>query len=204
MHEKIRVYLVDLISDLAHADQRLVWLMIIVVISVIVLDSISLVAKQKRKEAGIDKKTSTVSIDGSKTLPVRNYVSEIQGLAGKPDAIILEDGFVIPIERKPLARKLRDRYVAQLLVYMRLIEEFEGKKPPYGYLVLGPNCRKIKIYNSEERQKWLQGMINQMREILEGAPAIPAPHPRKCAKCAVRNSCEHRADVREETRGTIA
>ena len=130
MHEQIRVFLGDLISDLAHADARLVWLMVIIVVSVIVLDSISLIAKQKRKEVGIDKKTSTVSIDGSKSLPVRNYVSDIQGLAGKPDAIILEDGFIIPIERKPLARKLRDRYVAQLLVYMRLIEEFEGKKPP--------------------------------------------------------------------------
>jgi CRISPR/Cas system-associated exonuclease Cas4 (RecB family) len=120
---------------------------------------------------------------------VRNYISEIQGLAGKPDALISEGGFIIPIERKPLARKVRDRYIAQLLVYMRLIEEFEGKKPPYGYLILGPNCRRFKIENSPDRQAWLQRLIDEMRGVLAGQATTPTPHPKKCRKCDVRHAC---------------
>ena len=72
---------------------------------------------------------------------------------------------------------------------MRLIEEFEGKKPPYGYLILGKNCRTFKIENSPERQAWLQKMLDEMRSIVEGAPAIPAPHPKKCKRCDVKESC---------------
>jgi CRISPR/Cas system-associated exonuclease Cas4 (RecB family) len=74
---------------------------------------------------------------------------------------------------------------------MRLIEEFEGKKPPYGYLLLGPKCRKVKIENSDTRQQWLQNHLDQMRSILAGMPSKPTPHPRKCGKCAVRHVCQH-------------
>lgn len=192
MKEEIRDYVYQLLSDIAGADTQLVLLLILIVTALIVVDAISSFARNKRNETGLSAKSGTVSIDGSKTLPVRKYVSEMQGLAGVPDALISENGHIIPVERKPLARKIRDRYVAQLLVYMRLVEEFEGKRPPYGYLILGPNCRRFKIDNTPERQAWLQKMIDEMREILEGAPAKPAPHPTKCRKCSVRESCNYR------------
>lgn len=194
MSEQVRDYVYQLIADIAAADTQLVLLLILVVTALIVIDAISAFARNKRDETGISAKSGTVSIDGSKTLPVRKYVSEMQGLAGTPDAIISENGHIIPIERKPLARKIRDRYVAQLLVYMRLVEEFEGKKPPYGYLILGPNCRRFKIENTPERQAWLQKMIDEMRDVLEGAPAKAAPHVTKCRKCSVRESCAHRLE----------
>ena len=160
----------------------------------IVLDRITSSLSSKKKGTGLGTRNNVVSIDGGTTLPVREYVSEIQGLAGRPDAVIRENGYLIPVERKPLARKLRDRYVAQLLVYMRLIEEFEGKKPPYGYLILGTNCRRIRIDNTEERQKWLQKIIDEMHAILRGEPAKADPHPKKCRKCEVRDSCTFRTD----------
>ncbi|MCB0353579.1 MAG: Dna2/Cas4 domain-containing protein [Bdellovibrionales bacterium] len=117
----------------------------------------------------------------------------------RPDAIVVENGFFIPVERKPLAKKIRDRHIAQLLVYMRLVEEFEGKKPPYGYLIIGKGCRKVKIHNSAGRQQWLQKQIDAMREIAtKGAQAQATPHPRKCAKCSVRESCSFRNDTGEE------
>ncbi|MBX7143332.1 MAG: Dna2/Cas4 domain-containing protein [Oligoflexia bacterium] len=195
MREQIRQYVYDLLVDIAAADTNLVLLLIISVAALIVLDAVTSFAKTKRTEAGIDVKSGAVSIDGSKTLPVRKYVSEMQGLAGVPDALICENGYIIPVERKPLARKIRDRYVAQLLVYMRLVEEFEGKRPPYGYLILGPSCRRFKIENTPDRQAWLQKMIDEMHEILAGAPAKAAPHPTKCRKCSVHDACRFRADT---------
>lgn len=191
MIESISHYILQLLYEIAAVDTELILLAVLLVMAVIVLDSVSLVAQKKRNAAGITKQSVTVSIDGSKSLPVRHYVSEMQGLAGRPDALISEKGYLIPIERKPLAKKIHDRYIAQLLVYMRLIEEFEGKRPPYGYLILGPNCRRFKIDNTPERQAWLQKMLDEMHAILKGGPAQPSPHPRKCRKCDVRESCAH-------------
>lgn len=183
-----------LITDLTQIDSQLVLLAVIVVVCVMMLDAFSTSAGRKKEAVGLSKGSEAVSIDGSKTLAVREYISEIQGLAGKPDAVISEGGNIIPVERKPLAKKVRDRYIAQLLVYMRLVEEFEGKKPPYGYLILGPKCRKVKIYNSDERQAWLSKLLEEMRAIIEGKAAVPSPLAKKCAGCEVRKDCSFRVE----------
>ncbi|NMC61997.1 MAG: Dna2/Cas4 domain-containing protein [SAR324 cluster bacterium] len=176
--------------SIASVDGDLILLIVIILAGLIVVRGLYGSAELKRKDSGMGKDALVVSVDGSKSLAVRHYVSEMQGLAGRPDALISENGFIIPVERKPLARKIRDRYVAQLLVYMRLVEEFEGRRPPYGYLILGPSCRSFKIENSLERQAWLQGIIDDMRQILDGGVCVAAPHIRKCIKCGVRNFCE--------------
>ena len=197
MREQAREYIISLLAEIVTIDTQLILLAVLIVAAVIVLDAISAVARKKSKETGLDTKTkwTTVSIDGSKTLPSKSYISDMQGLAGKPDALLSENGFIIPVERKPLSKKLRDRHIAQLLVYMRLVEEFEGKKPPYGYLLLGSNCRRIKIQNTEARQAWLQKMIDEMQACLEhNILPTPAPHPKKCRRCNVRASCEARID----------
>lgn len=181
----------SLLQEIAVLDSEIVLLAILVVIGAIVVDALSGFAKEEGLKAGATSPRDAVGIEGSKTLPAKQYISDIQGLAGRPDAIIKENGYYIPVERKPLAKKLHDRYVAQLLVYMRLIEEFEGKRPPYGYLILGAKCRRVKIENTDARQQWLQSHIDQMRGILAGAAAIPAPHPRKCNRCDVRLSCSY-------------
>lgn len=152
-------------------------------------------ALRRHEGAGFSPSDVTLAIDGSSILPDREYVSTRQGLAGRPDALIREEGKVIPVERKPLAKKLRDRYVVQMLVYLRLVEEFEGARPPHGYLLLGPKCRRIKIVNSETKQMWVSGLIAEMRRILDGGTPIPAPHPVKCAKCDVRTRCSARQDA---------
>ena len=188
--ENIESLITFLAIRLASIDSEVIALLLIIVAGAAVHKAFLSSARAASHSIGINPESSTVSIDGSRTVAVRHYVSEMQGLAGKPDALISENGFIIPVERKPLARKLRDRYVAQILVYMRLIEEFEGKKPPYGYLILGPNCRKVKIENSEARQSWLQGHLDQMRSILSGAEPFAQPHPRKCDKCDVSMHCK--------------
>lgn len=169
-------------------------LVLLVGAALLVIRSFSRAVRKRRKASGLEAKSIMVSIEGSKSLPEREYISQRQGLAGKPDALIEEGGFIIPVERKPLAKKLRDRYVAQLLVYMRLVEEFEGRKPPHGYLLIGPSCRRIKVDNTEAKQRWVQGLISEMRSILNGGPVQPAPHPIKCSKCDVRERCEARGD----------
>lgn len=149
----------------------------------------------KRRQAGFENQEIAVAIEGSTFLPEREYISEQQGLAGRPDALLKEGELIIPVERKPLAKKLRDRYVAQLLIYMRLVEEFEGRRPPYGYLFLGKNCRRVRVVNSEKRQAWVEGMLVRMRAILDGDKPNPTPHPMKCSRCKARDRCSSRLDV---------
>lgn len=174
---------------------ELIILSLLILIGLIVIRKISAVTVQKGQASGIDVKSTTVAIEGHNSLPVKDYVSYQQGLAGRPDAVILENGFYIPVERKPLAKKLRDRHIAQLLVYMRLIEEFEGNRPPYGYLILGPKCRRVKVYNSTSKQTWLQERLNVMNAILSGQKAIATPQLNKCARCEVCRECLHGAQI---------
>lgn len=191
------------LAEIAELDWRLVALCILVVLAFVILDAALLSARKTKQSIGLSEEKEAVSIDGVKTLPIKNYVSLMQGLAGKPDAVISENGFIIPVERKPLAKKIRDRYIAQLLVYMRLVEEFEGKRPPYGYLILGPKCKTFKIDNTEGRQKWLDGMLVEMKAHLgtgtgsdmgNGTPVTATPDKRKCDKCFVRVDCQWKVE----------
>lgn len=164
-------------------------LIVLAAATLLVIRSFGRAARDRRSATGFAPHSVAVSLEGSSTLSPREYISNSQGLAGKPDALVNEAGMIIPVERKPLAKKLRDRYAAQLLVYMRLVEEFEGIKPTHGYLLLGPSCRRVRVENSFGKQQWLQRLIDEMRGIIDGAAPQPAPHPVKCAKCDVRHRC---------------
>lgn len=198
MKEFFQEEFIHLLSQLVQLDTQLILLAVLVVSAIIVLDAVSLMASRLKEETGVNKSSKMHTIDDVAEGGAKNLVSEMQRLAGRPDAIVVEDNYFIPVERKPLSKKIRDRHVAQLLVYMRLIEEFEGKKPPYGYLILGKNCRRVKIMNTETRQEWLQKIIDEMQAILSNeSKAIPDPHPRKCTKCTARQSCDARADLEQ-------
>ena len=88
MREELAKYIVNLLYQIASIESQLILLVVLIVISIIVLDAVSLFASKQQEASGISTSSTTVSIEGSKTLPVRNYVSEIQGLAGKPDALV--------------------------------------------------------------------------------------------------------------------
>lgn len=175
-------------------------LVVLAAITFLVIRSFLKGARKRHRDTGFRASEVAVAMEGSSFIPAREYISLSQGLAGRPDALVQEGEEVIPVERKPLAKKIRDRYVAQLLVYMRLVEEFEGRRPSKGYLLLGPECRRVIVENTEAKQRWIGTLVNQMRKILDGEEARPFPHPAKCAKCDVRHRCSARADTPREGR----
>ena len=186
-------WLNSLIVDLSRLDSSVVLAVVLLVMIIIVLDAISMYAAKKRASLGLEPMKEAIKKTDEKHSPRggKYYISDKQLLSGSPDAVINEEGFYIPIMRKPMAKKIKDRHIAQMLVYMRLIEEFEGKKPPYGYLLLGEKCRRVKIYNSEEKQAWLQEMLDKMHKILEeGETATPKPQLGKCNSCHVKANCK--------------
>jgi CRISPR-associated protein Cas4 len=192
VNEFIATQTVKLLSEISELDSHTIYFVALAVVAVIVIDAVTFHIRKQQVESGVTKDMKPISIDGTKTLPAKNYISDIQGLAGRPDALIEENGYRIPVERKPFAKKVRERHVAQMLVYLRLVEEFEGQKPPYGYLILGPKSRRVRIANTEEKQEWLDSLLHEMRQYLEeGVPVRPTPHIRKCARCPVRRHCAH-------------
>ena len=60
-------------------------------------EPLSAFAKEKQITSGAARTIGTVGIEGSKELPVKQYISDAQGLAGRPDAVIKENGFFIMI-----------------------------------------------------------------------------------------------------------
>lgn len=189
--EKITYDFLKSLYQLLTIDPELLFFVLLIVITFIVVDVASFYIKKESLKSGIKKESDFLSIDGSTILPVKNYISEIQGLSGRPDAVIKEKGNFVPIEIKPLAKKLKDRYVFQLLVYMRLLNEFERTDIPYGYLILGEKNKRVRINNLPERQKKLTLFLNEMKEILENKKeAIASPEIAKCSKCTVKQYCE--------------
>lgn len=184
--------LTHLFTDLSKLEANTIFFVILLTISVIVVDGVLLCIEKLRQNAGFEKNLKAIGIDGGKILPEKNYISQKQQLAGRPDGVIVEDGFYIPVERKPFAKKVHERYIAQLLVYMRLVEEFEGVRPPYGYLIIGKSCKRVRIENSDERQRWLTGLLQEMHRALDGQKIKPNPHPKKCERCPVSPQCSHR------------
>jgi CRISPR/Cas system-associated exonuclease Cas4 (RecB family) len=198
MWEYLSKEMVILLRQIVSVDSSITMLVLLIVFAIIIVDLLLQRVQESAKATGIvlvKLRTKAVGIDGTKQNPVKDLISKELGLAGRPDAILREDGFLIPVEHKPMASKLRDRYVAQLLVYMRLIEEVEGVRPPYGYLVLGPSARRVKVTNSRQRQEWIDVKLNEMRAIMDGEPAKAEPHPKKCVSCRMRESCAFRADL---------
>ncbi len=146
-----------------------------------------------QKGGGLDKSSELISLRGSDNLPPKEYFSKSLGLSSRPDALLKEDGAIIPVDHKPLSNKVRDRHVIAMLLHMKLIEEIEGIRPPYGILLMGKKRRSTRIKNTEEKMRWLDAVIDEMRSIADGIPAIPSPSAAKCRNCDVRKECDHSA-----------
>ena len=170
---------------------ELLFLLLIVGIIIFLWDMFERRSSNIRKSGGLDEKSEVISIRGSSQLPAKEYTSFESGLTSMPDALSKEGGFIIPVSIKPMSKKVRDRHVVELLVHLKLIEEKEGKRPPYGILVLGPEGRSVKIKNSDDKQRWLESLLDEMRSIIDGVPAVPKPALYKCKSCDVRMHCNY-------------
>ena len=116
-------------------------------------------------------------------------VSPRYGLSGRPDRIVNVNGHYIPEEKKP-GRQVYDAYRAQMGVYLLLIEEQYGIRPPYGVLILGDG-RRVKIPNTDALRAWVLAIatnIRQHRQRLE-VTLSPPNNPRQCLACGQRGHC---------------
>lgn len=150
-------------------------------------------SRSLRKSSGLDEKTEAVAVKGSSERPGRSFSSSELGLKSKPGALVQEDGVLVPVDIHPLTNKIRDRHIVQLLVHLRLVEAEEGKRPEHGILLMGKGQRKVLVRNTPEKQRWLETLIDEMRSIQDGVPAVASPVTYKCKTCDVRRLCRFSA-----------
>lgn len=178
-------------------DEILVLLLLVGAL-IFIWDLLDRRSQKIRKSGGLDEKAEIVALRGSAYLRVKDYYSEELGLSSRPHGLIREDGAIIPVDIYPATNKIKDRHIAQMMIHLKVIEEVEKHKPPYGVLVMGPEARSVKIKYTEEKQRWISDIVKEMRDIIEGTPAVPAPSFYKCKNCDVREQCVYTAYHEED------
>lgn len=175
-----------------HHWDRIYIIIIILGVIIFVWDLFDRKSKVSKKEAGIDENARALAVKDSSLIPERQYLSEENGLSSKPDAVYKIDKHIIPVDRYTSTNKVRDRHVLRLLLHMRLIGDVDGIEPPYGLLIMGPKARTVRIESNDERRRWLDSVIAEMRAIIDGVPAEPLPSEVKCLHCDVKSICKFR------------
>ena len=113
------------------------------------------------------------------------------GLTGTPDYIVRTSGGLVPVEVKPGRNEAEphESHLLQVLAYCLLLEESEGKRPPYGLLRYSAHTFKVD-YNDQTRT-YLLSVMDEVRRAAE-EPEVHRNHDQlqRCRACAYRSICE--------------
>ncbi len=118
--------------------------------------------------------------------PSKPLFSSKLRLVGKPDYIVKQDGFHIPVEIKKGNHKIPFKsHIMQLMAYCCLVEEKYGRKVPYGVLVYENYQTKIS-YTEKEKKELLDVMT-----IMRTQKIFKRNHDsfNKCGVCGFRHVC---------------
>ncbi len=128
---------------------------------------------------------------GASEIPAQSLYSARYGLAGKPDYLVATRRGLVPVEVKPTRddAEPQESHLLQVLAYCLLLEETEGKRPPYGLLRYKNDSFKVD-YNNETRS-FLVDVLEEMREAREQAE-VHRNHEQmgRCRACAYAEICE--------------
>ncbi len=75
-------------------------------------------------------------------------------------------------------------------VYLLLVEEEYGVRPPYGVILLRGGKRKV-VHNTDELRAKILGIAEQIRATRRQSaiPMLVRQPPAKCRACGVREAC---------------
>jgi CRISPR-associated exonuclease Cas4 len=145
-------------------------------------------SRAARKRSGIPE-GRILHADSEKRLDLRKtFFSPRLMLAGRPDAVLVDGGWHIPVEikiREPPENPF-ESHIMQLAAYCFLLEE-AGYRVREGVLVYkGKKVKEFRIPYTDELKARLILIVDEMRRI-GGIP--PRIHSRKCETCSVREHC---------------
>ena len=112
-------------------------------------------------------------------------------LTGTPDYIISTRDGPVPVEVKSgvAGSEPHESHLLQLLAYCLLIEEAEGRPPPYGLLIYSTGTFRVDY--SPRMRAHLLGVISDMRQATARAE-VPRNHSHegRCRACGYRSVCD--------------
>jgi CRISPR-associated exonuclease Cas4 len=117
----------------------------------------------------------------------------VSGLTGKPDYLVEENGFLIPVEVKSSrAPNLpHDSHIYQLAAYCLLVERTYAKRPPYG--ILRYRDKTFSIDFTRELQHELEDLLDTIHnQEKRGEANRSHQEPARCAHCGYRSFCNQR------------
>ncbi len=142
-----------------------------------------------------------ISADTSRWLPTsRPLFSRTHRLTGKPDYVVRDGKFSIPVEVKSSrapANGPRQGHVLQLAAYCLLVSETEGQRPTHGLIKYADAVFKIDYTPALERATL--ETLNAMRRALASKSARRNhTDPARCASCGYRHACDERLQVPQD------
>jgi CRISPR-associated exonuclease Cas4 len=115
------------------------------------------------------------------------------GLTGKPDYLVEENGFYIPVEVKSSRTPPvpYESHIYQLAAYCMLVERSTGVRPPYGILHYSERTFSIDYTPALEHE--LETILSSIRSQKQQR-AVDRSHqqPARCVHCGYRNICDQR------------
>ena len=127
--------------------------------------------------------------------PSQPYYSPTWDLAGRPDYVLHHRGSLIPVEVKGgrTPREPYEGHMLQLGAYCLLLEEAEGRAPPYG-LLRYPEATFRVPFDGRLRRRVVE-ILEEMRAAeARGGIARGHQEPWRCRACGYRDVCDQRLE----------
>jgi CRISPR-associated exonuclease Cas4 len=114
-------------------------------------------------------------------------------LSGRPDAVVMDGDHHIPVELKTgrVPRGPLFSHILQVMAYCVLLEEEDGRPPPYGIIRYGDTAFEIE-YNEDQKKLLLQKLGEMRAAIVKGEAHRNHSRPGKCVHCSRRSGCPER------------
>jgi CRISPR-associated exonuclease Cas4 len=150
-------------------------------------------ARAARRESGLPVGRVTYVDTGAWDRCERPLFSHRHRLTGRPDYLVRSRRDLIPVEVKSGAspRAPYPGHVLQLAAYCLLVEDQEGRAPPYGILKYPDRAFEID-YTPELRTELLRTLDALRRDLHAGDVVRSHQDAGRCQGCGYRDRCDQR------------
>lgn len=123
--------------------------------------------------------------------PAIPFFSKRYRITGKPDYIIKNNNYYIPIELKTgICREPQKNHILQLAAYCHLLEENYERFCPYGIIAYSDKS-KFKIQFDPKIRFELESVVKDMRQIMKtGKISRNHNDSYRCKKCSMQQFCD--------------
>lgn len=150
-------------------------------------------ARSDRRRTGLPVGRVTYADTGAWDRCERPFFSDYHRLTGRPDYLVRSQGGVIPVEVKSSSAPQQPypAHLLQLAAYCLLVEEQEGRAPPYGILKYRDRAFEVD-YTSALRQELLDTLDAIRRSWAARNVDRSHDEPARCQGCGYREWCDQR------------